>query len=636
MEELGVAIRLASATLRRHLLELAARALDVDVTSLEVADGIISSRGSNRAVSYWDLCGDRPLGIPIDGAAEIKPVSCHSYIGAHVVPREMAAIVTGTLCYVQDMHLPDMLHARLVRPPNYNARLRSLDQVASNAMKSAGSLIIENGSFLAVVNIDEYQAIKAADALARAARWDEAVLDTTPVFTSLLTNERISLPVVNGTPVSEPVPPLPTTEPGSKITLKARFERPYHMHGSIGPSAALAQYKDGRLTIWSHTQGIFFLRDAVADALGLEQDDVHVLHVPGPGCYGHNGADDVAFDAALVARALNGPPVLVKWTRADEHAWEPYGSAMVMDLQASLDEHGNVLAWSHETMSDTHVARPRPMPGRGGTAQLLATRHIAEPLTPPLPQPVMGHHVGIHRNLEPLYSFANTRLVKTLVRDLPLRVSALRTLGAYANVVALESFIDELAEAAGIEPVEFRLRNLADERAKAVITSAAQILNAPPAQAGRGRGLAFARYKNIKTYCAVGVEVEVTDAAEVKLHRVAISADAGEIVDPNGLTQQLEGGFMQAASWTLYEEVTWDAKRITSRDWDSYPILRFDNVPTIEVKLIDRPGKPFLGAGEAVGGPTGAAIANAIYSASGLRLRWIPFTPDNLRKAALE
>ena len=262
-------------------------------------------------------------------------------------------------------------------------------------------------------------------------------------------------------------------------------------------------------------------------------------------------------------------------------------------------------------------------------------RHRAEPLEAPLAQPAMGHHVGIHRNLEPLYTFPNPRLIKHLVRGLPLRTSALRSLGAFANVFAIESFIDELAEAAGENVVAFRRRHLADERANAVLEAAAAGLASPSPIAGRGRGIGFAQYKNAKAYAAVGIELEVTDAAAVRLHRAVIAADAGQVVDPAGLTAQLEGGMLQAASWTLYEAVTFDAGGITSRDWESYPILSFDNVPEIETVLLDRPDAPFLGAGEATCGPTAAAIANAIKDATGLRLRRLPFTPDAIRAAAL-
>ena len=335
-----------------------------------------------------------------------------------------------------------------------------------------------------------------------------------------------------------------------------------------------------------------------------------------------------------MARALPGTPILLKWTREDEHAWEPYSTCMAMDVQASLDMEGNVIAWSQESYGDTFMMRPRNSPPGEGARRLLPLRYIKDAAEDPVPQPAMRYHVGIHRNLDPLYNFPKPRLVKNLVRELPLRTSALRTLGGFANVYAIECFLDELAEAANVDPVEFRLRHLEDMRAKACLKAAADKLFKGNKPANRGRGIGFAQYTNSKAYSAVGVELEVGDDAVINLHRAVLSIDAGQVVDPDGLTMQCEGGFIQAASWALYEEVKFDRDGVTSRDWDSYPILRFDNIPDIETILIDRPGDPYLGAGEAVSGPAGAAIANAVYDAIGLRLRRMPFTPDTIRAAA--
>jgi CO/xanthine dehydrogenase Mo-binding subunit len=399
----------------------------------------------------------------------------------------------------------------------------------------------------------------------------------------------------------------------------------------------VALYEDRKLTVWTHSQGVYILRAALAEAVGMAEEDVRLIHVPGSGCYGHNGADDVALDAALVARAIPGRPVLLKWTREDEHGWEPYGTAMAMDLRASLDAAGKVVAWSHETYADTFNMRPRAGANRAGPARLLATRFLADPPPPFVPGPAMGSHAGIHRNLDPIYSFPETRLVKNLVRGLPLRTSALRTLGAYGNVFAIESFMDELAGAAGIDPVAFRLGHLDDPRARDVLAAAADRFGWKGWKGadGIGRGIGFARYKNSMSYAAVAVELAVTDAAEVKLRRAVLAGDSGQVVDPAGLTAQFEGGFLQAASWTLHEAVSWDRDGVTSRDWETYPILRFDNVPEIETVLMKRDGAPYMGAGEATAGPTAGAIANAIHSATGLRLRRVPFTQDAIRAAAL-
>lgn len=632
MEESGDAVRRATATARKHLLSLAAKQLDADENTLEVADGLIRARATNRSVSYWELAGGKPFAIPVDPAIKGKDPASFRHIGKPTTARGMADLVTGSATYVHDMTMPGMLHARVIRPPHYHAKLTRVD----DSRAGSGLALVRDGSFLAVAGADEYAVVKGAERIAAAATWDMGKgLPDGDLFASVTANERISLPVIKGIPVKQPVPPLSPPPHDAAVTHAARYERPYNMHGTIGPSAALALFENGKLTIWSHSQGIYILREAISEALDMPVDDIKIVHTIGAGCYGHNGADDVALDAALVARAHPGKPILLKWTRADEHGWEPYTTAMVMELQASVDANGKVLAWSHESYGDTHNMRPRSTGNKSGAARLLAARYLADPVPAPVAAPSMGHHVGIHRNQEPLYNFDNQRLVKNLVRGLPLRTSAMRTLGAYANVFALESFIDELAEAAGLDAMDFRIRNLTDERAVAVVQAAAEALDRTPKPDGCGRGFGFARYKNQKTYCAVGIELSVTEAAEVKLHRCVIAADAGEIVDPDGTAAQMEGGALQAASWTLYEEVTYDRHGVTSRDWDSYPILRFDNVPEIETILMERSGQPFLGAGEASSGPAAAAIANAIYDAAGLRLRTLPFTPENIRKAAM-
>ena len=638
MAQTGNAVRLAAATGRRQLLERAARMLEVDIAALEVDDGTIHSRATNRKTSYWELAAGGPFGIAVDPATPLKPRGALQYVGTAAMARGMEALVRGRPHFLHDMSLPDMLHARLARPPHYHARLTALDEAVVERLAAEGVEVVRDGSFLAVAAADEYAAVRAAERLSAAASWDlGGGLETRDIYESLRANERASLPVVDGTPVEAPVPPLDAPRAGAAAKLEARYERPYQMHGSLGPSAALAKYAGGLLTVHTHSQGVYVLRAALAEAFGMEPGAVRVIHAPGSGCYGHNGADDAAFDAALIARALPGAPVMLKWTREEEHAWEPYGSCASMDLRASLDGEGRIAAWSHETYSDTYSMRPRPGPGRAGAARLLSTRFLAEPLEPPVMGPAMGRHMGIHRNLDPLYDLPEKRLVKHLVRDMPLRVSALRSLGAYANVFAIESFMDELAAEAGKDAVSFRLSHLSDPRGRAVIEAAAERLDPSGADCpeGRGRGIGFAQYKNSAAYAAVVMEVAVSDAGEIRLERCVIAADAGEIVDRAGLAAQLEGGVVQAASWTLHEAVAFDRDGIASRDWDSYPILGFDNVPSFETVLIDPGRTPFLGAGEATAGPTAAAIANAVHAATGLRLRRIPFTPDALRAAAL-
>ena len=635
MEQSGHAVRLAAATARRELLSRAAKRLGVESATLEIRDGLVRSRETNRTLRFGQLVEDAPLALPIDPDAPLlRDTQGAAVRPSRIEPARLREHVTGTFRFVHDLRLPDMLHARIVRPPHYFAALAALP--AGIEAELAGARLLCDGSFLAVSAEDEYLAIRAAARVAASARWSsERGLDERPVTALLRQNRRQSFPVRECRPREECVPELP---PDGPRTVRAVYERPYLMHASLAPSAAAAHLADGVLTVWTHSQGLYPLRAAIAETLGFESGSVRLVHAPGAGCYGHNGSDDAALEAAFVARAIPGRAVLLKWTREEEHAWEPYGPAMRIELCAHLDRAGDVGYWSHETYSDTHVMRARPDVAGSSAGKYLAPRYLADPVPTPTPAPNLTTNGGIHRNAAPPYAFLRTRIVKHLVHDLPLRVSALRTLGAYANVFAAESFMDELAREAGADPLDYRRRHLDDARICAVLDAAAERFGwtARPAgeSEGIGRGIAVARYKNAKGYCAVAVEAEIGDDAGVVLRRAVVAVDAGEIVDPDGLAAQLEGGFVQAASWTLHEAVTWDRDGITSRDWDSYPIMRFDAIPEIDTVLVDRPGEPFLGAGEASCGPTAAAIANAVFDATGVRARRLPLTPQALRDAA--
>jgi CO/xanthine dehydrogenase Mo-binding subunit len=442
--------------------------------------------------------------------------------------------------------------------------------------------------------------------------------------------------IVDGTATDDPIPAL--ERPTEAVnTLKATYKRPFQMHAALGPSAAVALLSGNKLTVWTHAQGVYPVRAAIAPILGMSEEDVRLIYTDGPGVYGQNGADDAALDAALLAQALPERPVSLQWTRADEHTWEPYTPAMVIRLQASLDGQGKVIDWNHDVWSPAHIGRSQPS---DNDSSLIAAWHLSPPYSQPPSRPAGGSHSGGHRNADPLYTFERRRIVKHFLPNSLLRSSSMRGLGAYANIFAIESFMDELADAAGIDPVDFRLRHLADKRARAVIEAAAekagwrsdQIAGAD----GQGRGFAFAQYRNKQTYTAVVVDLSVDrNSGAIKLERAVIAADAGQIINPDGLSNQLEGGFVQSASWTLYEQVTFDERGISSTDWDSYPILRFSNAPAIETVLLNGPDLPHVGAGEASLGPTPAAIGNAIYRALGIRLRQVPFSPQRVL-AALE
>jgi CO/xanthine dehydrogenase Mo-binding subunit len=399
------------------------------------------------------------------------------------------------------------------------------------------------------------------------------------------------------------------------------------MHGSVGPSCAVAQLVDGTMQVWTHSQGVYPLRASLAQLLRMPPDKVRCIHVPGSGCYGHNGADDVAGDAALIARAVPGKPIRVQWMREDEHQHEPYGPAMVAEVEGALDASGQIVAWDYGVWSNTHSQRPNV----GGL--MLQNAALPDKLPVPPPAPIPMPEGGGDRNSIPLYTLPNARVVSHFVADMPLRVSALRSLGAYLNVFAIESFMDELAQAAGADPVEFRRRHLQDERARDVVTLAAEKFGW--ATRRKGSGFAFARYKNLAAYCAVALEVSVQkETGRVRIGRVVVAVDSGQPINPDGIRNQIEGAIVQSASWTLYEQVRFDRDRIISADWSGYPVMRFPAVPeSVEVHVVPRPGEPFLGTGEAGQGPTAAAIANAIADATGLRLRDIPFTPAVISRA---
>jgi CO/xanthine dehydrogenase Mo-binding subunit/aerobic-type carbon monoxide dehydrogenase small subunit (CoxS/CutS family) len=635
LESTGNALRYAAAEARHIILSVAYEELEVPIERLRVTDGTIADPVTGRSTTYWDLFGGRKFGCQVKGIGRPKGAEEYGVVGRPVRRLDLIQKVTGSALFVHDLDLPGMVHGRVLRPPSYAARLVSVEEEAVCQMPGV-LRIVRDGSFLAIIAEREEQAVKAVEALRDAAIWEgETSLPAqADLFDDLLERPARSHLVVDGVPVDGPIPPIEAPEQAAH-TLRAAYYRPFQMHASLGPSAAVAQMVEGMLTVWTHAQGVYPPRAAIAHVLGMSEDDVRIIHMPGPGCYGHNGADDAALDAALLAQALPGRPVSLKWTRADEHTWEPYGPATVVKMQASLSEAGDVIDWNHDVWGYGHLGRSR---AGGSSSGLLAAWHLAEPFKRPLPRMVSGPHVGIYRNADPLYVFPRQRIVKHFVQDSPLRVSALRGLGAFANVFAIESFMDELARAVGADPVEFRLRHLVDERARAVIEAAAEKADWQTGRRsrpdGHGRGIAFGQYKNRQCYVAVVVDLSVRrDSGLVRLERAIIAADAGQVVNPDGLSNQFEGGFVQGASWALKEQVSFDERGVISTDWYSYPVMRFPDAPRIETVLLNRPGRPYLGSGEASPMPTGAAIANAIFDAVGIRLRQLPFTPERVKGA---
>ncbi len=608
--------------------------------------------GAGGSTSYWELVSDTTLRMEATGRATPKPAADRRLVGRPVPRLDIPGKVFGEAVFIHDLQLPGMLHARVVRPPSYGARLASIDDAAARALPGVVG-VVRDGSFLAVVAEREEQAIGAAETLAGGARWEGAT--PLPAGDSIAEWLR-GMASREGTVSSKGADPAAAAVAGAAAkTIEAEYAKPFIAHASLGPSCAVAQVTGDRLRVWTHGQGVFPMRAALAKLLGIAPDRLRVTHLDGAGCYGHNGADDAACDATLIARSLEGAlagrPVRVQWSRRDELTWAPFGSAMAIRARGGLDARGNVASWSYDLWSHTHSTRP----GRG-EAGFVAAWHLASPQPAPaafnIPQPAGGED----RNAVPLYDFASQRVVEHFVPDMPVRVSALRSLGAFANVFAIESFMDELAAAAGADPVEFRLRHLSDARGRAVIEATARaagwkgrstggdrgraVLGADDEPAERmvntvrGAGFAFARYKNQAAYVALVAEVAVDRAdGTIRVERMTAAVDAGDVVNPDGLRNQIEGGMMQAASWTLYEEVAFDRERITSVDWRSYPIARFGATPIVKVEVVERPNDPPVGAGEAAQGPAAAAIANAVFAATGARLRDLPLRPQRVRAA---
>lgn len=592
----AMSVRQAAAAARQRLLELAAEQWQVDLAVLTLSNGQVTHSQTGKSISFGELLTNRQLSTTIPEEVILKPKAAYQWVGQSTPHPDIEKIVRGEAVFIQDMRLPGMVHARVVRPPHYQATLESFDKSSIEQMPGVLS-VVQDGSFLGVIAAEEYQAIKASEALRKEASWN-----TGPNFPTI---NSWSDYLLNQSDVKS-----------SEATYEhqAVYAKPYIMHGSIGPSCAIAVYQQGKLHVWSHSQGVYPLRATISDLTGLAADDIRISGVKGSGCYGHNGADDVAADAALLAMTFPDRPVRLQWQRQDEHQWEPYGTAMRMALSAQLTD-GRITAWTYDLWSDAHSTRPR-----GRAANLIAARYLANP------HPFNGSNRvgGGDRNAPPYYNIPNARVNSHYVAG-PLRTSALRSLGAYANIFAIESFMEELAEKAGQHPLAFRIAHSSDQRAIAVMERLRNITSDAVTPPDEGMGFGFSRYKNSASYCAVAARVRIDREKRrvVPLEMWAV-LDAGETINIDGLKNQTEGGMIQAASWTLREAVQFDRNQITSQDWSSYPILRYDGIPVTRVEIIQRLEEPALGAGEAAQGPAGAAIANAVYAASGRRIRELP------------
>jgi CO/xanthine dehydrogenase Mo-binding subunit len=617
IQQSGRAIRHACAEIRQVFLAAAAERLGVDANALDISDGTISGPGNVRT-SYWELADEVSLDRDATPGATPKPATRRALAGHLVARLDIPDKVFAQPRFIHDTALPGMLHGRVLRPEVPRATL--LDLKEDDARAVAGLVaIVRDGSFSGVICETERDAEAALRALRKGATWSQG---------DALPDEDNLAAFLKAQPVeSTMIDSRASNRPADKArTIKRQYTRPYIAHGSIAPSCAMAQWEADEVHVWTHSQGVYLLRADLALVLKLPVENITVEHMEGAGCYGHNAADDVALDAVLLAKAAGGRPVRVQWSRADEMTHAPFGAAMAIEIAADLDAHNEIISWRHAVWSNGHAARP----GRASQPALLAAFELENPFPRMIStNPPQANGGGGDRNAIPLYDFPSWTIESHRLLTMPVRTSALRTLGGQGNVFAIESFLDEIAAEHGEDPVAFRLRHLSDERAKDVIRTAATRANWKPApKPGTGFGIGFSRYKNTGAYCAAIAEIEGEE--DIRVERLTIAVDVGEAINPDGVINQIEGGAIQATSWVLKERVRFDASRITSNSWTDYPILRFSEVPAVRVDIIQRPEIDPVGAGEAAHGPVTAAIANAVFDCLGVRVRNLPITRDSL------
>jgi nicotinate dehydrogenase subunit B len=621
----GTQLRQAAATARQALITQAAQKLGKPAADLDVADGVVRARDGSGSVDYGDLVGDRAFNLKIDPKALVKSPDHFRFIGKSLRRPDIPTKMTGLHRYLHDLTLPGMLHARVVRPPAHGATLAGLDESSIGQIPTARVVRLKN--FLAVMAEREWDAVRAAGALKAVWTAGTGLPDAAQEYDVMRAAK-----VVRDQEIAKKgdVSALTMPPAGLSRTLTAEYRWPIQTHGSIGPSCGVADVRDGRATVWSSSQNVHGLSATCARLLGLERDRVRVIYRDGAGSYGPNGADDAAAEAALLSKTL-GKPVRVQWSRQEEHGLDPKGPAQLLELRAAVDADGQIAAWQTEAWLPLATANLPNIP-------LLSAEAAGLPQTP-------GRSTGlIYQNIDPPYAMPNVHAVVHWIAEAPLRTSAIRAPGKIANTFAVESFTDELAALLKVDPVEFRLKRLSTPRADEVLQRAAARMRwqarpsprpvDPNAAVLTGRGIAFVHYKHDETLVAMGMEVAVERATgRIRVMRVVCAHDCGLMINPDNVQAQLEGNILQTLSRALHEEVVYDRDRVTTVDWNSYPILRFPEVPTLEFELIQRLDQPPLGAGEAASTPVAAALGNAVFDATGVRLRTVPFRPERVKVA---
>ncbi len=616
----GMQLRQAAATARQALIRMGAEKLGKPAAELDAIDGEIRPKAGGAGVSFASLIGEKGFELKLDGKAPVRDPKTFKYVGKHVPRPDVPAKVMGRHAFMHDLDVPGMVHGRVVRPAKINASLVSVDE--SSIAGIPGAQVVRIKNFLGVVAPDEWDAIRAARLLK--ATWSGGGL---PVNHEGLAEHVRKGSKVSGTEMLDEKGDFTATFASGAKKFSAEFYWPVQSHASLGPSCAIADVKNGEATIWCSSQGTHRYRKHFADMLAIPSSKTRVYYVDGAGCYGMNGHEDAAADAAFLSQAI-GKPVRVQWTREDEHGLDPKGPAQVITQDAALSDDGKILAWR------TQMWCPKPTANLP-TIPLLAPVEAGAKQTP-------GIATGsLSSGGKPPYDVPNLQVQVHWLEETPLRASHLRAPGKIGNCLAVETFMDELALAAGRDPIDFRLAYMSDPRGRESIERVAKLFNwdtrVAPRRDGKGRGIGYTQYKGDETYVAIAMEVEVdAGSGRIKVTRVAATHDCGQIISPDGVRSQVEGCILQTIGRTLFEEVKFDTNHVTSRDWASYPILTFPDVPEMKIELIDRPDQPPRGAGEAATAPVAAALANAVFDATGIRLRRVPFIAQRVKAAQAE
>lgn len=616
----GVELRQAAATAREALLAMAAQRLQSPVADLTLADGEVRAAGGRR-IALAELVGERGFDVKMNPKAPLKRPSQYVLVGKSLPRPDVPAKVTGRHVYVHDHVLPGMLHGRVLRPPAVGAKVEAVDESSVAALP--GVRVVRIADFVGVVSADEWAAVRAARELK--VRWSDSatLIGHDAVIDWARTGPFVAEEVISAKGDAQRVAALS----GAADALRATYSWPIQSHGSIGPSCAVADVRADGGTVWTASQASHRFLNVFAALVDLPRDKLRVIYLDGAGCYGMNGHDDAAADAVLMSKAV-GKPVRVQWSRQDELAWDPKGPPQLLELKATLTSDGRIDAWETEMWVPRATANLEWVP-------------LLSPLAAGMRQPV-GQATGlVSQNGDPPYPVNAVKVSAHWLGPAPLRPSNIRAPGKVANCFAVESFVDELAAKAKMDPLGFRLRDLSDSRGIEVMRRMALMIGwqarpSPLTASGgsvvAGRGMAYIHYKNSETYVAVAMEVEVErSTGEITVRRVCCAHDCGLMINPGAVRAQVEGNILQTLSRTLYEETTFDRSRVTSVDWSSYRLLRFPAVPHLEIALIDRPDQPPLGAGEAASSPVPAALANAVFDATGVRLRSVPFSSGKLK-----